>query len=148
VLALLAAAWVVPGLLGPSFGALVASTIGWRWAFFAVIPMMGLAAVLVFPGLARLPAVERANAPTGIRWPIQLAVGAAALLGGLTILSWWTLPLVAAGLALTLPALRHLVTGDSPESRRSLAWALAAGFLLGFSFFATDGFVPLMLTRI
>ena len=39
VLALLAAAWVLPGLIGPSFGALMASTVGWRWAFFALLPM-------------------------------------------------------------------------------------------------------------
>src|SRR5436190_1485846 len=35
VLALLAGAWIVPGLLGPSYGALMASTLGWRWAFIS-----------------------------------------------------------------------------------------------------------------
>src|SRR5439155_578277 len=40
VLALLAGAWIVPGLLGPSYGALMASTLGWRWAFIYFIPLM------------------------------------------------------------------------------------------------------------
>jgi MFS family permease len=152
VLALLAAAWVLPGLIGPSFGALMASTVGWRWAFFALVPLIGLAAALVFPGLA---GVAGATAPpehppraSSIRWPIQTAVGSAALLGGISDVSVWTLPLVIVGLALAGPGIHHLVRDDAAGSKPGLAWALAAGFLVTFSFFATDGFVPLMLTRV
>ncbi|HEY1330630.1 MAG TPA: MFS transporter [Actinomycetota bacterium] len=148
VLALLAAAWVVPGLVGPSIGAALASTVGWRWAFLFLLPVLGLAAALVFPGLSRLPAHRPSGAEAPIRWAIQLGIGAAALLGGVTDARWATLPLVAVGLALVIPALRRLVTGDDAASRRALSWALAAGFLVTFAFFATDGFVPLMLTRV
>jgi MFS family permease len=149
VLALLAAAWVLPGLVGPSFGALMASTVGWRWAFFALLPLIGLAAALVFPGLAAVAGTSDGPArSSSIRWPLQTALGAAALVGGINALSPWTAPLAVVGLALLVPGLRHLVRDDAAGSKPGLVWALAAGFLLTFTFFATDGFVPLMLTRV
>jgi MFS family permease len=152
VLALLAAAWVLPGLIGPSFGALMAGTVGWRWAFFALVPLIGLAAALVFPGLRGVAAdaepAEPRPRPSSIRWPIQTAVGSAALLGGISDISAWTIPLVVAGLALAAPGIHHLVRDDAAGSKPGLVWALAAGFLVTFSFFATDGFVPLMLTGV
>ena len=149
VLALLAAAWIVPGLIGPFFGAVLAQTIGWRWAFFAPLPLLALAAAMVFPGLRESAPEERFEpAATGLRWPVQAAVGSGAILAGLGQVEWWSVPAAVVGVALTVPAVRHLIVGDSRAARRSLAWALTAGFLLGFSFFTTDGFVPLMLTHL
>jgi MFS family permease len=150
VLALLAAAWVLPGLVGPSFGALMATTVGWRWAFFALLPLIGIAAALVFPGLAGVahPDDEPSRRPSSIRWPIQTALGAAALVGGINALSPWTAPLVVVGIVLLVPGVVHLVRDDAAGAKPGLVWALAAGFLVTFTFFATDGFVPLMLTRV
>jgi len=149
VFALLSAAWLLPGLVGPFFGAALAETVGWRWAFFVPLPLLVVAAVLVFPGLASTapdgPAEVRT---TTLRWPVQAAVGGALLLAGLSTISLWTVPLLAIGVVLTVPAVRPLIVGDTPATRRSLAWGLAAGFLLGFSFFATDSFLPLMLTHL
>src|SRR5262249_55678657 len=135
VLALLAAAWVLPGLVGPSFGALMASTVGWRWAFFALLPLIGIAAALVFPGLRGVahPDGEPARTPS-IRWPIQTALGAAALVGGINALSPWTVPLVVVGLLLLAPGIVHLVRDDAAGAKPGLVWALAAGFLLTFTF--------------
>jgi MFS family permease len=149
VLALLAAAWVLPGLIGPSFGALMASTVGWRWAFFALLPLIGIAAAMVFPGLASVTGADgETSRPSSIRWPIQTALGAAAVVGGINALSPWTVPLVVVGLVLLVPGIVHLVRDDAAGSKPGLVWALVAGFLLTFTFFATDGFVPLMLTRV
>jgi predicted MFS family arabinose efflux permease len=55
---------------------------------------------------------------------------------------------VVVGLALAGPGIHHLVRDDAAGSKPGLVWALAAGFLVTFSFFATDGFVPLMLTGV
>ena len=40
VLALMASMWILPGLLGPPLGALIASTVGWRWAFLTPYPVL------------------------------------------------------------------------------------------------------------
>src|SRR5439155_689978 len=69
VLALLAGAWIVPGLLGPSYGALMASTLGWRWAFVSIIPLIAMAMALAMPALRALPAAAQAS-QLSIRWAL------------------------------------------------------------------------------
>ena len=51
ILALLSTMWVVPAVIGPAAGALIAQTIGWRWAFYAFIPLVALSAALVIPNV-------------------------------------------------------------------------------------------------
>jgi MFS family permease len=125
----------------------MASTIGWRWAFLLLLPLVPLAAWLVFPGLARLPRPEKSRTALDLRKPFALAVGSAAVLLGLTSLSPWSVPLVMLGGLLAGVALRGLLAG-SARGRAGFGAALLAGFLLSLAFFAVDGFVPLLLTRI
>jgi predicted MFS family arabinose efflux permease len=44
--------WVIPGLVGPPFGAMVAAHFGWRYAFVTFLPLVTLSAALVLPALA------------------------------------------------------------------------------------------------
>jgi MFS family permease len=84
MLALLSSAWVVPGLVGPAVSGLIASELGWRWVFLALVPLPPLAAVLAFPGLRRIPAGEAAASDFArVRAAVQLAIGAGLLLAGL-----------------------------------------------------------------
>jgi MFS family permease len=145
VLALLAAMWILPGLVGPPLGALFAATVGWRYAFLVPIPLLAVAAVLVFPAL---PRVRSQREPVSLVWPLVLAVGAGAVLGGLTDLTVFTIPLVVVGLAVALPALLRIVPAGTLRARPGMAAAAAAAFLLSVGFLAGDAFVPLMLTRI
>src|SRR2546421_8388224 len=69
VLALLAGAWIIPGLLGPSYGALLASSVGWRWAFFSIVPMIVLAVALALPGLRKLEPAPNRPPRLALRWP-------------------------------------------------------------------------------
>ncbi|MHB8141108.1 MAG: MFS transporter [Vulcanimicrobiaceae bacterium] len=54
--ALMSTMWVVPSILGPSYGAFVATIFGWRWAFASFVPLIGLAALLMLPALDAGPA--------------------------------------------------------------------------------------------
>lgn len=146
ILALLAAMWILPGLVGPALGALLAATIGWRYAFLVPIPLLAIAAVLVFPALTETATSDRE--PVSLVWPLLLAAGAGAVLGGLTDLSPWTIPLIVGGLVVALPALLRIVPSGTLRARPGMAAAAAAAFLLSVSFLAGDAFVPLMLTAI
>ena len=146
LLALIAVAWVLPGLLGPSYGALLASTIGWRWAFFTVLPLLAGAGWLTIRSFAGVAIPSPEDRPLNVRQALLLAAGAAAFLGGLTLASVRATPIVAVGLIVGIPAAIGLVRGASEQP--GLAVGLVAGFLLSFSFFAVDGFVPLLLTRL
>jgi MFS family permease len=60
VLAMLSAAWVVPGLLAPAGAVSAAAAFGWRAVFLGLVPLVAVAALLALPRLLRL-----AGPPTG-----------------------------------------------------------------------------------
>jgi MFS family permease len=147
VLALLASMWILPGLVGPPLGAILASTIGWRWVFVAPLPLLVVIAVLILPSMPDVAGdVEAGKLP--IRWPVQLMIGAGLVLAGLTEPSWWALLVIPVGLALGLPALIKIAPRGVLRAARGLPATAAAAFLLSASFFAVDAFVPLMLTGV
>jgi len=146
VLALLASMWILPGLFGPPLGALTATAVGWRWVFVAPAPILAVAAWLVLPVL---PGARRGDGPRlPVRWPLQLTLGAGLFLSGLTTPSPASIGLCPAGIALALPALARIVPKGTFRARPGIPAAAASAFLLSASFFAVDGFVPLMLTGV
>ena len=145
-MALLASMWIVPGLLGPPIGALLAETVGWRWAFVAPLPLIALAAVMVMPSL-RSVSVREERSRLPVVASLVLMVGAGSLLAALTDLTVWSIPLPVIGLAVTIPALRRILPSGTLTARRGLPAASAAAFLASAAFVATDGFVTLMLTE-
>jgi MFS family permease len=149
VMALLATMWILPGLVGPPIGALIASTVGWRWAFLAPVPVLIVGWILIVPALDLVPRPEDNGAPgLALRWPLQLMVGAGLVLTSLTIVRPWAVPMFLAGTALGLPGLTRIVpTGTFRASAGVPASALAA-FFLSFGFLAMDAFLTLMLTGV
>lgn len=150
MLAVLATAWVVPGLVGPALAGLVAAHVGWRWVFLGLAPLPPLAAILALPILGHLdhPALARANwgrAASGV----QLAGGAALVLAGL---GQAIVPLAAglllAGILVGLPALRRLLPAGALRFASGLPASVATAGLLNLAFFGVDAFVPLTLTAI
>ena len=147
VLALLAAMWILPGLLGPPLGAILVSTVGWRWAFASPLPVLVVAAVLTFPALQDSVGDREKRIAMGP--PLVLALGAAVFLAGLTIHpSVWTAILVLAGLIVALPPLRRIVPAGTFTARPGLPAAAAAAFLLSMAFVAADSFATLMLRAV
>jgi MFS family permease len=151
--AMLSAAWVVPGIIGPSIAAVVGELTTWRLVFLGLLPLLAVAGGLAISALGAVPsaappAEHEAAAATVRRLPAALlAAGAAGLLvASLTA----DAPLVAvagavAGGALLLPAFRHL----TPRGTLVLAAGVPAAVLLRgvltFGFFVGDAYIPLLL---
>ncbi|HEY7476867.1 MAG TPA: MFS transporter [Actinomycetota bacterium] len=150
VMALLATMWILPGLLGPPLGAVIATTIGWRFAFLAPIPLLLVGWALIAPALDLVPRPERPGdgGSVSLRWPLQLMVGAGAFFISLTVVEPWAIALAAAGLAVGLPALLRIVPAGTLRARPGLPAAAMAAFLLSVGFLAFDGFMTLMLTDV
>lgn len=149
VVALLTLVWVVSGLIGPAFGAAVAASAGWRWSFLSVFPFVVLAWVLISRPLRALPGNPDAAPGIPQRWPVQLAVGMALALGGLSASTLITaIPLTAVGLIVAGQSLAHVLPGGTLRFQRGFPATVAAAFLVNLAFFAADGFVPLMLTGV
>lgn len=144
MLSLLSGVWVVTGLLGPPFGALLANTVGWRWAIAVAIPTLLLGYGVLTARIRHIPP-ENASRRQGLSAAVMLMVGSAVFLAGLSTGGWgWVAAL--GGLALALPAVNQLIP---PAMRRGLFGnALVLSFGLNMSFFTIDSFLPLMLTSV
>jgi MFS family permease len=150
MMAMMSTAWVVPGLVGPLIAALVAHLFGWRWVFIGLVPLVAVTGVLALPGLARLgkpaavPEVEH-----GILDAVRTAVGAAILVGGLTVAN----PVVAvvtvvAGGVLLVPALVRLLPVGTLRARPGLPVTILTRGLLTFAFFGADTYVTLAVVTV
>jgi MFS family permease len=148
VLALLASMWILPGVVGPPFGALLASTIGWRWAFAAPVPVLLFAWILIAPALGDTPLPADPDKHLPFRAPLQLMLGAGLFLTGLTLISPLGIGLVVGGIVIALPALTDIVPRGTLRGAPGLPAAAAAAFLLSAAFLGVDSFITLMLTGI
>jgi MFS family permease len=148
VLALLASMWILPGLVGPPLGALIASTVGWRWAFLVPFPILVVGWILIAPSLGLIPVAETVTKGLPLRWPLQLMFGSGLAFVALTIVHPWSLAMLGAGVAIGLPALGHVVPRGTWRAAPGLPAAALAAFLLSVGFLAVDAFVTLMLTEV
>lgn len=155
--ATMSAAWILPGVLGPAIAAVIGGTLGWRFVFLGLLPLIGLSGALtlgalraVVPAPVNLAAEARAAAADKTRLPLAIvvALGAGLVTLGLTTgepLS--TVVLVAAGVPLGLVSLRRLTPPGTLRARPILPAAVLLRGLLTFMFFGVDAFVPLALVE-
>lgn len=171
VFSLLAAAWVVPSMVGPAITGLLVDGPGWRWVFLGVPMVTAPAALLLWRGLTRageagaqdgegagpgVPPEEGAPAAGSpwakLGWAGTAAVGAALLQygggllqegdGGRTGLGAL---LAAAGLAVLGVALPPLLPAGTLRAARGLPTVIALRGLAAGAFYAAEVLVPLML---
>jgi MFS family permease len=151
--ATLSTAWILPGLIGPAIAGAVGESIGWRYVFLGLLPLIALAGLLTL-GALRAIAVpagvdeHRAAAANRSRLPLALtvALGAGLLTVGLT--SGQPLPtvaLTAAGLLIGIVALRRLTPAGTLLARPVLPAAILLRGILTCAFFGVDAFVALTL---
>ena len=146
MLALLAAVWVVPGLVGPGFGAIVTETIGWRWCFFSLLPIVTVALVMAYPDLVKLGRGAARGAPPW-QWPVVLATGTGLLVTGLAERPPLGLVLDLMGLALFVPAVRRVLPAGTFRLRHGLPATVMAGLLVYLAFYVGFNFLPLLITQ-
>jgi MFS family permease len=148
--AALSTAWVVPGLVGPTLAAQVASHLGWRWVFLGLLPLVAVAAVVTWPSLRSVPGhAAGGDAPIALPAALMVAAGTGLLLAGLTVVQpVYSGLLIVGGGGLAVPALRRLTPAGTLRAQAGLPVAVLIRGLLTFGFFAGDAYVPLTLTSI
>lgn len=150
--AVLSTAWVLPGIFGPAIAGFVGDTIGWRWVFLGLLPLIAVAGAMTLWAVGSVPpgAPEEHTLAqaTSRRLPLALLVtaGAAVALGGLTAGE----PLVALaglvlGAVLGLPAFRRLCPPGTLRLARGLPSAVGLRGVLTFGFFAADAYIAFLL---
>jgi MFS family permease len=150
MLALLSTGWVVPGLIGPAISGLMAQALGWRAVFFVLAPLPILAALLAIPNLRQIPiGTPHPAARARVLNAVALAAGTGLLLAGVGAGNPpVAVPLVAVGLALAVPAVRHLLPAGTLRAAPGMPAAVATMALINLAFFGIDAFVPLALVEV
>jgi MFS family permease len=150
--AILSTAWVVPGLVGPVLAERVAGSVGWRWVFLGLLPLVAVAGSLVVPAMMRIGPVggeSTASAETGRRRMIEavrVATGAALVVASFTASRWLLVPGIVGGVLVGVGPLTRLTPPGTLRARQGLPAVIASRGLLSFAFFGTDTFVPYALT--
>lgn len=155
--AILASAWIVPGLIGPAVAGTIGDSFGWRAVFLGLLPLIVVAAALSMPALLAIgrPPVgadgTRAGSDAVRRLPyaIAVAIGAGLTLAGLSSDSLPGLAvLVVAGIALGLFGLVRLVPAGTLTARRGMPAAILVRGLMTFAFFAVYAYIPFALVEL
>jgi MFS family permease len=149
--AALAVAWALPGLLGPAYGGFVASTIGWRWAFALILPLVVPAVWMLRPSLTEpegraepVDEVSPASTPVLIVFSVSMLALLAALTASGRVGAVLVLPFAVAAVV----ALTRILPKGTFTARRGLPAVIASGFLANAAFYSVDGFLPAYLTRV
>jgi MFS family permease len=146
MLALLATAWIVPGLAGPGIASAVAEYLDWRAVFLGLVPFLPLAGLLTLPPLRRLGAPDSEPGPARTWMALRLALGAALALGGASSGSVVIAAVLApVGGAIGLPALRRLLPPGTLRARAGAPAAIAGMGLANLAFFGAEAYIPLTL---
>ncbi len=154
--AAMAAAWVLPGLLGPPVAAWLVQQFGWRWVFLGVALAVLPTAALLLPAFARLPRLPRPAAgmalPGGgarVGWAALAVLGALLLHGAGTGAAWLPRgPALALGLLGVGLAAWRLLPAGSLRAAPGLPSVMALRGLLAAAFATAEVFIPLALVRL
>ena len=154
-LGMLAAAWVVPGLIGPGLAGLLVEISSWRMTFW-IVPLLLIGPImLLIPELKRLPFVPspvRTDAKIQIT-SVLVAIGALAVFqAGASHVGRWNTALVVAIFIGSLGVTAWSTKALMPRGFLRMAPGIPAivgmrGVVAG-SFFAAEIYVPLALQEI
>ncbi len=154
MLALLSTAWVVPGVVGPGLAGVVADTIGWRWVFGGLLPLVAVAAVIAAFALRAVgPAEQPASGPGQVSRLVRDALAFSIGMGlVVTALSSGSVAVVAGGIVvgMTLAAwpARRLLPGGWWRAAVGGPGAMLARAMISFAFISLDAFIPYLLTEV
>ncbi|NUO91245.1 MAG: MFS transporter [Dermatophilaceae bacterium] len=157
VMALFAAAWVLPSVLGPAVTGAVTEAVGWRWVFAAGPVVLVPVWLALRPAIAASDARDASETPSPARRPLHLvlpwALVAATALVTLSVVAERrvagqvspVLVLAAALVALALAA-RRLLPEGALRAACGIGGVVALRGLLSAAFMGVGAFLPLVLT--
>ncbi len=146
VLAIVASAYILPAIVGPYVAGFIAQQLTWRFVFWALLPLLFIAGILVIPTFW---SQVRQGGPIEYRRLFvagQLGAGAGFLLAGLDMLpNIIGFPLIILGTVLVIFPLRSLLIPEKLQAQRGFPLALAARGLFTAAYFGAESFLVLAL---
>jgi len=152
MLAVVGTVFVIPGLIGPSVSATLSATVGWRWIFGGVVPIVVLCAALLVPDITRRQRVDGDSGDGEVEdrpwWgPLLLASGlAVTVLAGAADLRW--VPLAVLGIALAAFGARATMPRGTWTARRGFPAAVTCTIGICAAYLTSEAFLPLLLREL
>jgi MFS family permease len=144
-----AAAWVLPAVVGPFVAGVLTVTVGWRWVFLGLIPLVLVAVALIINVVRRLPAHTPAEQEhAGVVLAVVAALGVAALTWAAQHPSALAFAYGAAGLLALGFALRKLLPAGTLTSRPGLPTVVASRALISGAFMGMEAYLPLTMSTV
>lgn len=147
-----AAAWVLPSLVGPFIGGLIADHLGWRWVFFGVAGLCLPALIAMRPALRQR---REKTLPNPVPWSLSRLLAALVVCTGVLVmdlaatlgtLAGWA-GSIAAGI-LTIAALGRLIPAGTRTLTPGLPSVIAMRGLLSGAFISAEVYLPYLLTGV
>jgi MFS family permease len=145
-----AAAWVLPAVVGPSIAGVVTETVGWRWVYLGLVPLMLVGIALLVPVVRRLPAhvPDPAARRAGIVAAVVVALAVAVLMWAAQHPSPVAFGYGGVALVVAVMCLRTLLPTGTLRARAGLPTVVASRALLGGAFAGMEAYLPLTMSQV
>jgi MFS family permease len=152
-----AAAWIVPGLIGPVAAGAVAAGPGWRWVFVGLAVLVGVALATVAPSLARLPPAgggpddDASSAPPGshvardLVLATLLAIAVVGIAASEELPTWAGWIAAAVGVVAAVILFRPLLPRGTLTAARGLGATVLMRGVIAAAYFSTEVRLPYLL---
>ena len=153
MLTLVSAAFILPGLIGPAVAAAMAQTIGWRWVFGGILPLLVLTGLLILPALdGDAPSATTVTDNPAVRpswWgPLALSGGLVAVVGGLSNGGLRLVPIGLVGLVLAVIGFRSTLPRGVLRPVRGPGAAVTGALYMSLAYLTFEAFLPLVLNQV
>ncbi len=153
MIAWLDSAWLIPSLLAPTAGGYIVDYLDWHWVFMGQLPFLLIAAIILYPHLKTLGKTQasatKSTSANALWQAIRIAAGAGLLI---TIMaepiSWVWVFAIPVSLMIAWRPLVSVMPRGFVSIRPGLAASVMLLFLVEFSFFLADLFLPLMMIEV
>lgn len=148
VFAIFAASWILPAMVGPGLAGVIVQYLSWRTIFFALVPLIAVAAAVLIPLVTVIESFER-PLPGHTR---QLLLSSLAAGSGVSLVMVGTSLSGVANFAVSVVGVLLLVFGvprmfprGTLTLKPGLPSIITARGLINAGFVATESFLPLLL---
>lgn len=148
IFAAMAAAWVVPSIVGPLVAGVLTDQLSWRWVFLGVAPLVLIPVFLALPSVKSVDGPPPGGAPARAgrkRFALAAAVGMGLLQYAGSRADLLALAFAVVALVLLMPSVPKLLPAGTIVLRRGLPTVIALRGIYAGAFFGTETFLPLLL---
>lgn len=151
ILGAFSSAYILPALIGPYIAGLLAEYVSWRFVFWIVLPLIGVAVLLTLPTFRKLqvnniPVTKRSNKEG---YALLLTIGTGLLLTGLGFVTDWKgIILSLLGVVIMIQPLLKLLPKGTFLVKKGLPATIVSRGLYVACYVTTESYVVLALTEV